>query len=78
MAKAKEAALAAIGVYNHPSNRFKSETFIVLMVIAWTYLFTRTFGRNQSSTGTSHKAPSDVTLNGRSTVHTSTGNWNVA
>jgi len=38
VAKAKESALAAIGVYNHPSNRFKSETFIVLMVIAWTYL----------------------------------------
>ncbi len=38
MAKAKEAALAAISVYNDPNTRFKSETFIVLMVIAWTYL----------------------------------------
>ena len=36
--KAKEAALCAIKVYNDPLTRFKSETFIVLMVIAWTYL----------------------------------------
>ena len=36
--KAKEAALAAIRVYNDPTTTFKSETFIVLMVIAWTYL----------------------------------------
>jgi Domain of unknown function (DUF3644) len=38
VAKGKEAALAAARVYNDPSVRFKSETFIVLMVIAWTYL----------------------------------------
>lgn len=30
--------MAAIRVYNDPSTRFKSETYIVLMVIAWTYL----------------------------------------
>ncbi len=30
--------MAAIRVYNDPTTRFKSETFIVLMVIAWTYL----------------------------------------
>ena len=38
LAKAREAALAAIQTYNNPLVRFKSETFIVLMVIAWTYL----------------------------------------
>src|SRR3989304_8110697 len=38
VSKAKEAALAAIRVYNDPATTFKSETFIVLMVIAWTYL----------------------------------------
>ena len=38
VAKAKEAAIAAIRVYNDPAMRFKSETYIVLMVIAWTYL----------------------------------------
>lgn len=36
--KAKEAALAATRVYNDSTITFKSETFIVLMVIAWTYL----------------------------------------
>jgi hypothetical protein len=36
--KAREAALCAIRTYNDPLIRFKSETFVVLMVIAWTYL----------------------------------------
>jgi hypothetical protein len=38
IAKAKEAALAAVSVYNQPTTRFKSETYAVLMIIAWTYL----------------------------------------
>ena len=36
--KSQEAALAAIKVFNDPLVQFKSETYIVLMVIAWTYL----------------------------------------
>lgn len=36
--KSREAALCAIQVFNNPLVRFKSETYIVLMVIAWTYL----------------------------------------
>jgi Protein of unknown function (DUF3644) len=36
--KSREAALTAIRVFNDPQVAFKSETFIVLMVIAWTYL----------------------------------------
>jgi hypothetical protein len=36
--KSKEAALCAIKLYNDPLIRFKSESFIVLMMIAWTYL----------------------------------------
>jgi hypothetical protein len=38
LAKSREAALCAIRVFNDPLVAFKSETFIVLMVIAWTYL----------------------------------------
>ena len=38
LTKAKEAALCAIRVFNDPSVHFKSESFIVLMIIAWTYL----------------------------------------
>jgi hypothetical protein len=34
----REAALAAIQSYNNPLINFKSETFIVLMMMAWTYL----------------------------------------
>jgi len=36
--KAREAALCAIQTYNNPLVIFKSETYIVLMIIAWTYL----------------------------------------
>lgn len=36
--KAREAALCAIKTYNDPLVTFKTETFIVLMVVAWTYL----------------------------------------
>jgi hypothetical protein len=36
--KAKESALCAIKVFNDPLIKFKSEAFIVLMLIAWTYL----------------------------------------
>lgn len=36
--KSREAALAAVQVFNNPNITFKSETYIVLMIIAWTYL----------------------------------------
>lgn len=38
LTKSKEAALSAVKIFNDPLINFKSETFIVLMVIAWTYL----------------------------------------
>jgi hypothetical protein len=36
--KSKEAALSAVKIFNDPLIKFKSETFIVLMIISWTYL----------------------------------------
>lgn len=36
--KSQESALAAIQIFNNPLITFKSESFIVLMNIAWTYL----------------------------------------
>lgn len=36
--KGKEAALSAVQVYNNPLTNFKTESFIVLFVIAWTYI----------------------------------------
>jgi len=36
--KSREALLAAVQIYNNPNITFKSETYITLAVIAWTYL----------------------------------------
>ena len=36
--KSREAALNAVQAFNNPLTTFKTETFIVLMAIAWTYL----------------------------------------
>lgn len=36
--KSREAILAAVQIYNNPQITFKSETFITLSIIAWTYL----------------------------------------
>lgn len=36
--KSREAALAAVQIFNNPNITFKSESYIVLMNIAWTYL----------------------------------------
>ena len=36
--KSREAALNAVQTYNNPLTKFKTESFIVLMNIAWTYL----------------------------------------
>jgi hypothetical protein len=36
--KSREAALSAVQIFNNPNITFKAEAYIVLMVIAWTYL----------------------------------------
>ena len=36
--KSRESALAAIQIFNNPTISFKSEAYIVLMIISWTYL----------------------------------------
>ncbi|MFM2151926.1 MAG: hypothetical protein RL199_361 [Pseudomonadota bacterium] len=36
--KSREAALAAVQIFNNPNITFKSETYSVLIIIAWTYL----------------------------------------
>lgn len=38
LSKSREAALAAVQIFNNPTIAFKSEIFAVLMIIAWTYL----------------------------------------
>ena len=46
VAKSRESALAAIRVYNDPTGGYRSETFIVLMAIAWNSLFQAIMERN--------------------------------
>jgi len=36
--KSRESALAAVQIFNNPNISFKSESYVVLMIIAWTYL----------------------------------------
>lgn len=36
--KSREAALAAVQIFNNPNISFKSESYVVLMIVAWTYL----------------------------------------
>lgn len=36
--KSQEAALAAVQIFNNPNVTFKSETYVILMIVAWTYL----------------------------------------
>ena len=36
--KSREAALAAVQIFNNPNISFKSESYVVLMIITWTYL----------------------------------------
>ncbi len=38
LTKSREAMLCAVQIFNNPSISFKSESFIVLSIIAWTYL----------------------------------------
>lgn len=45
--KSREAALAAVQIFNSPTVTFKSETYIVLMIIAWTYLLHAYFRKNR-------------------------------
>lgn len=45
--KAREAMLAAVQIYNNPQITFKTETFITLSIIAWTYLFHAYYKKNK-------------------------------
>lgn len=45
--KAKDCALLALDIYNRPATIFKSEGYIVIMIIAWTSLFHAIFEKNK-------------------------------
>ena len=44
--KSREAMLSAVQIYNNPQIRFKSETFITLAIIAWTYMLHAYYGNH--------------------------------
>ena len=45
--KSRESKLAAVQIYNNPTITFKSESFIVLTIISWTYLLHAYFREKQ-------------------------------
>jgi len=45
--KSREVALSAVQIFNNPLMRFKSEAYIVLMIIAWTYLLHAYYRKNR-------------------------------
>ena len=45
--KSREAALAAVQIFNNPQISFKSEIFIVIICVAWTYLLHAYFRQNK-------------------------------
>lgn len=47
--KAQQSAILALDIYNRPSTKFRTEGFIVLMVIAWTSLFHAIFEKRGQS-----------------------------
>lgn len=46
--KARQSALLALDIYNRPSTVFKTEGFIVMLVIAWTSLFHAIFEKKKT------------------------------
>ncbi|WP_141696814.1 DUF3644 domain-containing protein, partial [Methylophaga muralis] len=38
LTKSRESMLAAVQIFNNPNILFKSESFVVLSIISWTYL----------------------------------------
>ncbi|PHV61592.1 DUF3644 domain-containing protein [Cyanobacterium aponinum] len=47
LTKSREAMLTAVQIFNNPNIQFKSENFIVLAIISWTYLL-HAYYRNQN------------------------------
>ena len=45
--KSREAALSAVQIFNNSLIQFKSETFIVLIIISWTYLLHAYYRKNE-------------------------------
>jgi hypothetical protein len=68
LAKARESALAALRVYNDPMAGFRTETFIVLMIIGWNSLFQAMLERDDIDYYVRDDEGRQVLINGRPRV----------
>lgn len=68
LAKSRESALGAIRVYNDPLAGFRTETFIVLMVIAWNSLFQAMLEREGTDYYARDESGRQVLVDGRPKV----------
>ena len=81
LTKAREAALSAIQIFNSPLLLFKSETFIVLMVIAWTYMlhaYYRSKGIEYRYYKQKNKRRSFIRITNKRTKHKSYKYWELS
>lgn len=65
LAKARESALSAVRGYNDPLAGFRTESFIVLMVIAWNALFQAMFERDGTDNWARDERGHQVKIDGR-------------
>ena len=72
LAKSRESALAAVRVYNDPDAGFRTETFIVLMVIAWNSLLQAMLERSSVDYYERDETGAPVVVGGREKV---VGTW---
>jgi len=68
LAKARESALAAVRVYNDPTAGFRTETFILLMVVAWNSLLQAMLERDHVDYYERDDEGNQVPINGRPKV----------
>lgn len=74
LAKSRESALAAVRVYNEPDAGFRTETFVVLMVIAWNSLLQAVLERASVDYYERDEGGAKITI-GRSEKVLGHGNW---
>ena len=68
LAKSREAALAAVRVYNDPLAGFRTETFIILMVVAWNSLLQALLERSRVDYYERDENGSQILIGGRAKV----------
>ena len=68
LAKSREAALAAVRVYNDPLAGFRTETFIMLMIVAWNSLFQAVLERARTDYYERDEHGAQILIEGRAKV----------